>query len=260
MVANIDDNVGRLLGKLKAWDLERDTLFIFMNDNGGTAGVKVFNAGMHGQKGTPYRGGTRASSFWRWPGTLTPADCDRLAAHVDIFPTLAEIAGAKPSADVQSQWDGRSLTSLLANPAAEWPSRYLFTHVGRWPKTADANDYQFSNCSIRSPQYNLVSPAKRLGDRADKNWELYDLKADPGETKNIAKEHPEVVKEMEKVYDAWWTSVVPFTLENQLAVGPAVNPFKEIYWKQFGGGPKDRVGCKGTSAGRETASEEQRET
>src|SRR5262245_39525307 len=53
MIANIDDNVGRLLAKLKEWDVERETLVIFMNDNGGTAGVPVFNAGMRGQKVTP---------------------------------------------------------------------------------------------------------------------------------------------------------------------------------------------------------------
>jgi arylsulfatase len=248
MIANIDDNVGRLLGKLKEWDLERDTLVIFMNDNGGTAGVRVYNAGMHGSKGTPYRGGTRASSFWRWPGTLSPGDCDRLAAHIDVFPTLAEIAGATLSAEVRAQFDGRSLVPLLADARAEWPSRYLFTHVGRWPKGADANLYQFSNCSIRSPQYNLVSPAKKLGDRAEKNWELYDLQADPGETKNLAAERPEVVKELEQVYDAWWKSVVPLTLENENAVGPPVNPFKELYWKQFGGGPRAAVDAEATQS------------
>jgi arylsulfatase A-like enzyme len=89
MIANIDDNVGRLLGKLKEWGLEEETLVVFMNDNGGTVGVPVFNAGMRGQKATPWLGGTRAMSLWRWPGTLTPADCDRLTAHIDFFPTLA---------------------------------------------------------------------------------------------------------------------------------------------------------------------------
>src|SRR5262249_32989111 len=84
MIANIDDNVGKLLAKLKEWDLERDTLVIFMNDNGGTGGVGVFNAGMRGAKNTPWRGGVRASSFWRWPGTLKPGDRDQLAAHIDI--------------------------------------------------------------------------------------------------------------------------------------------------------------------------------
>ena len=51
MIANIDDNVGRLLAKLKEWGIERDTLVVFMNDNGGTAGTQVFNAGMRGAEG-----------------------------------------------------------------------------------------------------------------------------------------------------------------------------------------------------------------
>ena len=119
MIANIDDNVGRLLDKLKEWGLERDTLVIFMNDNGGTAGVQVFNAGMRGQKVTPWLGGTRAASFWRWPGTLKPGDCDRLAAHIDFFPTLAEIAGRSSTDDVKKQVEGRSLVPLLEDPWAE---------------------------------------------------------------------------------------------------------------------------------------------
>src|SRR4030095_8946667 len=99
MIKNIDDNVGRLLAKLTEWGIERNTLVVFMNDNGGTGGVKVFNAGMRGAKGSAWLGGTRAASFWRWPGTLAPGDCDVLTAHIDFFPTLAEIAGATLSGD-----------------------------------------------------------------------------------------------------------------------------------------------------------------
>src|SRR5262249_53940938 len=121
MIANIDDNVGRLLDKVKEWGLERDTLVIFMNDNGGTAGVSVYNAGMRGQKNTPWLGGTRASSFWRWPGTLKPADVDRLAAHIDFFPTVAELAGAKLNDEVRAQVEGRSLVPLSRDPKAVWP-------------------------------------------------------------------------------------------------------------------------------------------
>ena len=95
MVHNIDQNIGKVLAKLDEWGIAKDTLVIFMNDNGGTAGVPVWNAGMRGAKGTAWLGGTRASCFWRWPGTLKPADCDRLTANIDFFPTLAELAGAK---------------------------------------------------------------------------------------------------------------------------------------------------------------------
>jgi arylsulfatase len=233
MIANIDDNVGRLLTKLKEWDIERDTLVIFMNDNGGTAGVRVFNAGMRGQKVTPYLGGTRASSFWRWPGTLKPADVDRLAAHIDFFPTLAETAGAKVPDEVAVKLEGRSLVPLLKDPKAAWEDRILFTHVGRWEK-GKAGQSKYRNCSVRNSRYHLVCAGK-VG---EKKWELFDVKADPGEKTDVAEQHPEVVRKLEAAYDKWWESVQA-DLVNEDAVGPTVNPFKARYWKQFGGGPGD---------------------
>jgi len=232
MITNIDDNVGRLLAKLAEWGIEKNTLVIFMNDNGGTAGVGVFNAGMRGSKNSPYNGGTRAASFWRWPDTLKAgADVDKLACHRDIFPTLAELAGAKVPDDVAAKLDGRSLVPLLKDPGAPWPDRYVFTHIGRWAK-GQAAQSKYAGCSVRSPRYNMVSAGKA----ADGKWELYDLQEDPGEKKDVAAQHPEVIKEMSAAYDKWWDEVLP-CLENENAVGPAVNPFKELYWKQFGGGP-----------------------
>ena len=59
----------------------------------------------------------------------------------------------------------------------------------------------------------------------------------PGEKKDVATEHPDVVREMDAAYDKWWDEVLPL-LENENAVGPPVPPFQEMYWKQFGGGPK----------------------
>lgn len=69
-------------------------MLIFMTDNGGTAGVRDFNAGMRGSKNTPYQGGTRVPAFWRWPGQFKPGDVDKLTARYDFFPTFAELAGA----------------------------------------------------------------------------------------------------------------------------------------------------------------------
>jgi arylsulfatase len=233
MVANIDDNVGRLLDKLKEWGIEKNTLVVFMNDNGGTAGVSVHNAGMRGQKGTPWLGGTRASSFWRWPGTLSPSDCDRLAAHIDFFPTLAELAGAKLSEDVTKQVEGRSLVPLLQNPKADWSDRTLFTHVGRWPKGAKVDDHKFDNCSVRTPRWHLVSAGKSKG-----KWELFDVSADAGEKTDVADKNTDVVKKLDAEYTTWWSSLPPY-LVNEDAMQPKENPFKEIYWKQFGKPKKD---------------------
>jgi len=230
MITNIDDNVGNLLAKRKEWGIERDTLVIFMNDNGGTAGLKVWNAGMRTGKGTPYNGGTRAASFWCWPGVIKAGvDADKLTAHIDVFPTFAELAGAKIPEGIQL--DGYSLVPLLKDPNAEWPDRYLVTHVGRWDK-GQAAESKYRSCSIRRGRFILVNA------RPEKNWELYDLRSDPGEKTNVADQHPDVVKQMEAIYDKWWDEVLP-CLENENAVGPAVNPFKELYWKQFGGGPKE---------------------
>ncbi len=231
MIANIDDNVGRLLAKLKEWGLERDTLVVFMNDNGGTGGLQVFNAGMHGGKNSPWLGGTRAASFWRWPGTLKAADVGALAANIDFFPTIAELAGAKLSGPVQRQVEGRSLVPLLRNPTAPWPDRVLFTHLGRWER-GQAAQAKYRGCSVRNSRWNMVCVSKS----GEKQWQLFDVKADPGEKHDVAAEHPDVVKELDAAYDKWWDSVQP-QLVNENAVGPKVNPFKELYWKQFGGGP-----------------------
>jgi arylsulfatase A-like enzyme len=228
MIANIDANVGKLLERLKAWDIERETLVIFMNDNGGTAGCTLYNAGMRGQKGTPYLGGTRAASLWRWPGTLRPADVDKLTAHIDFFPTLAELAGARLTPEVAAQVEGHSLVPLLKDPTAPWPDRILVTHVGRWPKGETASG-KYHSCSVRTPRWHLVNAARR----AEPAWALYDVQADPGEQHDLAAAYPEVVGLLSAHFDQWWDSVQPM-LVNEDAVGPAVNPFKELYWKQFG--------------------------
>ncbi len=234
MVANLDDNVGRLLEQLRAWGMERDTLVIFMNDNGGTGGVKVFNAGMRGPKATPWLGGTRAAAFWRWPARFQPADVTALASGIDFFPTIAELAGVKLTGTTAAQVEGRSLASLLANPAAAWPERTLFTHVGRWPRFSEPNTAKFTDCAVRTPRWHLVS----IQGGAQPAWELYDVAADPGEKIDVAAGHADVVARLRSEYDTWWKSARPLMV-NEQAIGPRLNPFKEDYWKQFGGGPTE---------------------
>jgi arylsulfatase A-like enzyme len=228
MIKNIDDNIGRLLAKLAEWNIEKDTLVIFMTDNGGTQGVKLFNAGMRGSKVTPWLGGTRVPSFWRWPGTLAPGDRDALTAHVDFFPTLAEIAEVALSDELKAQVEGRSLVPLLRNAKAPWADRTLFTHVGRWPK-GKAAESKYARCSVRNTRWHLVCDNKAN----TKQWQLFDVKADPGESNDIAAHHPETVAELERAYDQWWSSVLPMMV-NENAEAPARNPFAELYEKQFG--------------------------
>ncbi|MEI8371314.1 MAG: arylsulfatase [Planctomycetota bacterium] len=221
MITNIDDNVGKLMTKLKELGIDNHTLVVFLNDNGGTGGG--FNAGIRGKKGSAFNGGTRAMSLWRWPGMLKHAACDKLTAHLDFFPTFAELAGAKMPGDVAKKLDGFSLVPLLENPQAVWhDDRMLFTHVGRW-NTGTAPQKNGA-CSVRWKQYLQCGRAS-----------LYDLKADPGEKIDIANQHKEVVEKLNKAYDAWWAEVLP-CMENEQAykTAPKENPFKVQYRKQFG--------------------------
>jgi arylsulfatase len=227
MIANIDDNVGRLMAKLKELGLEENTVVVFMTDNGGTVGCNLYNAGMRGEKTTPYLGGIRVPFLVRWPGVVAPGDRTQLAMHVDLVPTLAEIAGAAPPAEIRTKWEGRSLMPLLKEANAKWDDRLFFAHIGRWPK-GKAVESKYSGCSVRDSRYQLVSAAKDN----KKAWQLFDLKTDLAEKTDVAAAHPEIVKRLETAYDQWWERSLP-DLDNEDAVGPKVNPFKEQYRKQF---------------------------
>ncbi len=233
MVANIDDNVGRLLDRLQQWNLDRDTLVVFMNDNGTDGGILAgYNAGMRGKKGTAFLGGTRASSLWRWPGTLDPGDRPGLTAHIDFLPTLAAIAGARPGPRWSSQVEGRSLLPLLEDPSAPWPDRTLFTHLGRWDPKASPDSARYRMAAVRTTRWHLVSAEGAREPR----WMLFDVQTDPGETRDLATAEPERTRQLAAGFDAWWTSLPPY-LVNENATGPTVNPFKTEYWNQFGGSP-----------------------
>ena len=227
MIETVDRNFGMLLDQLKEWGIEDNTIVIFIGtDNGGYApACQVFNAGMRGTKATPYEGGTRAPCFWRWPAQFQGGrDVPALTAHIDIFPTLTEIAGVPLTGDLAKQVEGRSLLPLLQNTAADWPARILVTHVGRWAR-GQSLAAEYRDCSVRNDRFSLVN-----------NVELYDLQNDYGETKNVIADYPEELAKLRAAYDRWWDGVQPW-LVNETAIGPKVNPFKEHYWKQFGGGP-----------------------
>ena len=138
MIANIDENVGRLLGKLDEWGIADDTLVIFMNDNGGfDLSCKIYNAGMKGSKNTPHNGGTRAISLWRWPGTLKPATCDKLTAQIDLFPTFAELAGPKSRRRLSRSWrDSASSRSwpIRTPPGMTTACSSRTSAAGRWAR------------------------------------------------------------------------------------------------------------------------------
>jgi arylsulfatase A-like enzyme len=227
MLENVDTNFGTLLEKLKDWGIADNTLVIYFgSDNGGTNGLKLFKAGMKGGKCTSYQGGTRVPVFVRWPAGSVPAgtESDALSAHLDIFPTLAEITGATLTPEVKAQVEGRSLVPILRNPKSEWADRFLVHHVGRWP-AGKSEAAKFTLSAIQNSRFTLVT-----------NTELYDLKADPGETRNVLNEHPEVAATLRNAYEKWWAEIQP-SLINEQVEPPKINPFQTLYYAQFGGNP-----------------------
>ncbi len=244
MITNIDDNLKVLREKLTEWKLADNTLLIFMTDNGTATGEKIFNAGMRGKKGTPYMGGTRVPSYWHWAGKLKPADVTATTAHIDLFPTFAELAGATLNDQARQQIQGRSLVPLLNNPAAPWSDRYLVSHVGRWELGLDVanakpEQAKYLNCSIRWKNYRAVRIAGKnnVGKaNAANGWALYDLTTDPGESNDIAVANPEIVKQLDAEYDLWWAAAVPNMVnETAYLTAAKITPYKKLYWEQFRG-------------------------
>ncbi|MDB4338493.1 arylsulfatase [bacterium] len=229
MIENIDDNFGMLVQKLDQWKAWDDTLLIFMTDNGQAGrgakrdgkSQKMHTAGFKSGKGSPYEGGTHVPAFWYWKGKLGEGvDIPALTAHIDLFETFCQLSGAEIPGDIQER-DGRSLLPLLEDPKADWPDRKLFVHQGRWEKGRDPNLSQFKNCAVRTQRWRFVN-----------NRELYDIAEDPFESKNVAEKHPQVVEEIQKAYQAWWSQTVPLMV-NEDAPYAEQHPQTVRYEKQL---------------------------
>jgi len=251
MIENIDENVGRLMSHLEEWKLMDNTIVIFLSDNGMTGGgsgrgkvgqtadgtvLEAYNAGMKGQKGSADEGGTRVPAFFRWDGKIKPGrSIDTIGAHIDMLPTLADLAGAKlPSKQVE----GRSLLPLIADGKADWSDRFLFTHKGRWKTGEEPNQYQWINFAVRNQKYRLVGPGtvqKKNKKSAAPKMLLFDMEKDPSQTTDVIDQHPEIVEKMRKAYDAWWKETRPLMVNEDAPMSPT-RPFHELFKKQTAGG------------------------
>ncbi len=194
MIANLDRNIGRVLDFLRTSELDRKTIVLFMTDNGSQQlhGDDRYNAEMRGWKGSVYEGGIRVPCFIRRPeGFQGGPDIDRIAAHVDILPTLIDLCGLTPPN--QPHFDGVSLAPLLSGAIAgeNWPDRHLFFqwHRGDAPEA-------FKNSAVRNQRWKLVN-----------GTELYDLETDPKEAQDVASSHPDRVNPMREAYQQWFKDV-----------------------------------------------------
>jgi arylsulfatase A-like enzyme len=239
MIENIDENMGLMMDKLAEWGLMKNTVVIFMSDNGMTGGgsgkpgqsmgrdetgaeMLPYNAGMKGLKGSADEGGVRVPFFFRWDGRVAAGrDIGTIAAHIDLLPTLAALAGAEVP---ESQIEGRNLLPLMADPATPWPDRYFFTHVARWKTGEEPNDHQWEKFGVRNQRFRLVGRDA-----------LFDMEADPGQTVNVIDRHPEVVEAMKAAYDRFWKEARPMMV-NEEAPMSATRPYHEWHAEQMRSG------------------------
>lgn len=242
MVENIDENIGRLINKLDEWKLSENTLVIFMSDNGMTgggsgspgkdlaAGHPFFNAHQKGLKGSNEEGGSRVPFFVRWPGKVKPGvDIDRIAAHIDILPTLAALTGADLPAN---QVEGRNLLPLIEGQTQDWPDRTIFNHICRWPTGADPDQFKGVNFSVRNQRYRYVGPSQAGKDKSKATGPfLYDMLNDPGQTTNIIEQQPEIARQLRAAYDQYWQEARPLMVNESAPMSPT-KPFHEWFLKQ----------------------------
>ena len=210
MIANIDDNVGKLRAFLDEQGLADNTIFIFTTDNGSSSGWNTFNAGMRAGKGSEYDGGHRVPFFIHWPaGKLKGGrDIEPITAHVDVLPTLIDLCQISAPSGVV--FDGVSLAELLDNTAANWPDRILVTDSQRVK-----DPIKWKNSAVMTSQWRLIN-----------GRQLYDIKQDPGQRSDVASGHPEVVERLTRFYEAWWAELLPtFANDTAIYIGhPAENP------------------------------------
>lgn len=210
MIETMDRGIGRILETLDGLELAERTVVIFTSDNGGVGGYReagvegargiTSNAPLRGGKGMLYEGGIRVPLIVRWPGVVEPGTvCDEPVISVDVFPTLAEMAGA----ETPERLDGVSWLPLLRDSGARLDREAVYWHFpgylqassrrGTW-RTRPAG-------AIRSGDWKLIEFFE------DGRLELYNLEEDVGETRNLADSHPEKREALHRRLTRWRDSI-----------------------------------------------------
>jgi arylsulfatase len=213
MIAHVDERFADLEKFLDAEGLKNNTIVIFMTDNGGTAGVRTFNAGLRGRKTMYYDGGHRVPCWIRWPdgGLGESRDINVPTQNIDLFPTLCEFCGVPlPKRNASdAPYVGTSLAGLLkaGTPLAD---RKIVVQYGQIMK-------KFESCVIWG-KWRLVH-----------GNELYDIEADRAQTTDLAEQKPEVRQALRDYYESWWKGLEPILDDFvPLSIGAKQQPVVEL--------------------------------
>jgi arylsulfatase A-like enzyme len=176
MLANQDDNVGRVLRKLDDLKLADNTIVVYFSDNGPNSWR--WNDGMKGRKGSTDEGGVRSTCYWRWPAKLPRGRMvPEISGAIDLLPTLTSLAGVPRVGD--KPLDGRDLSPLLLGQSNSWAERMIFSSWAR-------------NVSVRTQTHRL-----------DNQGQLFDMRSDPGQTTPINAREPQLAEQLTAAVRQW---------------------------------------------------------
>ncbi len=197
-VESLDDSIGRLLKRLDELGLHENTIVVFSTDQGAdmtkasNGGLRFnqmgFNGALRGGKHTHWEGGVRVPWIVRWPGHVPAGRTDEqsVLSGADWLPTLCSITGVKINA---ADFDGEDTSAAWLGKGAHVRTKPLL-----W-KTSSPGSESY----IREGQWKLRHPTRKNGGEL----ELYDLNADPAESKNVAAQHPNIVKRLSAAVEKW---------------------------------------------------------
>ncbi|MCC7340436.1 MAG: sulfatase [Bryobacterales bacterium] len=199
MVHSMDENIGRLMRKLDETGQASNTIVVFTSDNGGfinlhEGAVVTSNAPWRSGKGSLYEGGIRVPLLMRLPGE-TGDLCQTPVVSFDLYPTLAELTGSPIPEMQRAAMDGISFAALLRNPHAGLPRRALYFHFPHYYTTSTPV------CAVIDGDWKLMEYFE------DERLELYHLRDDPYERRNLAEGEPERAGRMRRQLAAWRRSV-----------------------------------------------------
>ncbi len=197
ITSELDDGIGKILAKLRALNLEQNTLVFFLSDNGGPQpGKRTDNTPLKGYKASTWEGGVRVPFLVQWKGRLPAGKVyDHPVIQLDIQPTALAAAGAS----VKKEWklDGVNLLPYLEGKATGRPHETLYWRFGpQW--AIRKGDWKL----VQAPEEKML-PATALPKMAVGPVHLYNLAADKSESTDLSSKHPEKVAELKAEWDAW---------------------------------------------------------
>lgn len=194
-IEELDWSVGKIMQTLKELQLDEKTLVIFTSDNGAATGS---SSPWRGKKGSNYEGGVREPCLMRWPGRIPAGStCNQIAGNIDLLPTFAKLVGVEPPKD--RVLDGRDITPLMFD-SNSGPVRdtHLYFTAQQNLAAIRQGDWKLFLTEPTSGAGAKKKAAKKTPAEADSTGPvLYNIAADPSETKDVAADHPEIVAKLQ---------------------------------------------------------------